>query len=108
MSGTQMARIDLNALRIFTEVGGLGSFSAAAARLDMPASTVSRKVADLEEALGQKLLLRSTRRIGLTDAGALLLTKVDDRVAAMQAALEAAMTTDGPVRGTLRAATSIS
>ncbi len=101
-----MARIDLNALRIFTEAGRLGSFSAAALRLDLPASTVSRKVADLEEALGQKLLLRNTRRIGLTDAGALLLAEVDDRMVAMQRALEAVITTDGPVRGTLRIATS--
>lgn len=46
-----------------------GSFTAAAKALGMPLATVSRKVAELEKHLGARLLVRSTRRLALTDAG---------------------------------------
>ncbi len=46
-----------------------GSLSAAARRLGAPLATVSRKVSDLEAHLGTRLLIRSTRRLALTDAG---------------------------------------
>src|SRR5580693_4924844 len=47
-----------------------GSFSAAGRRLGIPLATVSRKVADLEARLNTQLLMRSTRRLTLTEAGA--------------------------------------
>ncbi len=62
-------RIDLNALAIYARVAELLSFSAAARRLDMPISTVSRKVAELEDSLGVQLIERSTRKLRLTDIG---------------------------------------
>ncbi len=62
-------RIDLNEMAIFTRVIQEGSFTAAARRLGMPKSTVSRKVSALEERVGARLVQRTTRRIGLTDAG---------------------------------------
>ena len=46
-----------------------GSLSAAARELKIPASTLTRKVADLEEMLGTRLLIRTTRKLTLTDAG---------------------------------------
>ena len=46
-----------------------GSFSAASRRLGVPLPTVSRKVAELEAHLGTRLLLRTTRRLSLTEAG---------------------------------------
>ncbi|WP_279634502.1 MULTISPECIES: LysR family transcriptional regulator [Paraburkholderia] len=46
-----------------------GSLSAAARELKIPASTLTRKVADLEELLGTRLLIRTTRKLTLTDAG---------------------------------------
>lgn len=61
---------DLNALIIFARVAETQSFSEAARRLNMPISTVSRKVADLEDQLGVRLLERSTRSMRLTDIGA--------------------------------------
>lgn len=61
---------DLNALIVFAKVVEAQSFSAAARRLNMPLSTVSRKIAGLEDELGVRLLERSTRRLRLTDAGA--------------------------------------
>ena len=60
---------DLNALIIFARVAEANSFSEAARRLNMPTSTVSRRIADLEEQLGVRLLERSTRRLRLTDIG---------------------------------------
>ena len=60
---------DLNALKIFAEVVQANSFSEAARRLKMPTSTVSRRIADLEEKLGVRLLERSTRSLRLTDIG---------------------------------------
>ncbi|MDE1917724.1 MAG: LysR family transcriptional regulator [Sphingomonadales bacterium] len=46
-----------------------GSLSAAARKLRVPVPTLSRKVAELEEVLGTRLLIRTTRKITLTDAG---------------------------------------
>src|SRR5919199_5960808 len=61
---------DLNSLVIFAKVVEARGFSAAARRLKMPLSTVSRRVAELEDQLGVRLLERSTRRLRLTDVGA--------------------------------------
>jgi DNA-binding transcriptional LysR family regulator len=62
--------IDLNSLAIFAKVVETRSFSEAAKRLNMPISTVSRRVAELEDQLGVGLLERSTRNLRLTDIGA--------------------------------------
>jgi len=61
---------DLNALVVFAKVVEANSFSQAARRLNMPVSTVSRKVAELEDRLGVRLLERTTRNLRLTDIGA--------------------------------------
>jgi DNA-binding transcriptional LysR family regulator len=63
--------IDLNQMILFARVVSCGSFTAAARDLRVPPSTVSRKVAALEERLGVRLLQRSTRRLQPTDAGSL-------------------------------------
>ena len=60
---------DLNALYIFATVVESNSFSEAARRLSIPLSTVSRRVAELENELGVQLIERSTRRLRLTDVG---------------------------------------
>jgi len=60
---------DLNSLMIFAKVVEANSFSEAARRLKMPTSTVSRRIADLEDQLGVRLLERSTRSLRLTDVG---------------------------------------
>lgn len=61
--------MDLNEIAVFTRVVQAGSFTAAAKALGMPKSTVSRKVAELEERLDARLLQRTTRKLSLTDAG---------------------------------------
>jgi len=60
----------LNSLVIFAKVVEAKGFSEAARRLKIPLSTVSRRVAELEDQLGVRLLERSTRNLRLTNLGA--------------------------------------
>ena len=62
--------VDLNSLVVFAKVVEANSFSEAARRLRMPISTVSRRIAELEDQLGVRLLERSTRSLRLTELGA--------------------------------------
>ena len=59
----------LNAMSVLLAVVEAGSLSAASRRLGAPLATVSRKISDLEAHLKTRLLIRSTRQIGLTDPG---------------------------------------
>ncbi|MGO1071792.1 LysR family transcriptional regulator [Lysobacter sp. CA199] len=61
--------LDINAVAVFVQTVKAGSFAAAGRRLDQPANTVSRRVQQLEEQLGARLLQRSTRKLSLTSAG---------------------------------------
>jgi DNA-binding transcriptional LysR family regulator len=61
---------DLNSLALFAKVVEAGSFSEAARRLKASISTVSRRIAELEDQLGVRLLERSTRNLRLTELGA--------------------------------------
>jgi DNA-binding transcriptional LysR family regulator len=64
------AMADLNSLVVFAKVVEAGSLSEAARRLRMPVSTVSRRIAELEDQLGVQLLERATRSLRLTEPGA--------------------------------------
>lgn len=59
----------LSAMALLVKVTELGSMSAAARALNMPLTTVSRHIGELENALGVRLLARTTRKLTLTDAG---------------------------------------
>lgn len=59
----------LEAMSVLLAAVDAGSLSAASRQLGMPLATVSRKVLDLEAHLKTRLLIRSSRRIALTDAG---------------------------------------
>lgn len=63
----------LQAMAVFVAIVDTGSLSAAGRRLGVPLPTVSRKLADLESHLRTSLLVRSTRKLALTDAGAAFL-----------------------------------
>lgn len=56
-------------MAVFAEVVAAGGFSAAARRLSLSKSAISRRVGELEERLGVRLLNRTTRRISLTEVG---------------------------------------
>ncbi|MGY4831613.1 LysR family transcriptional regulator [Sphaerotilaceae bacterium SBD11-9] len=64
-----MNQIEPNDLLLFARVVEEGSFSRAGDRLGLPKSTVSRRLAALEAQLGERLLLRTTRKITVTDFG---------------------------------------
>ena len=68
-----MEQLNPNDLLIFARVAEAGSFSRAAERLGLPKSTVSRRIAQLEELLGERLMVRSTRRSTFTEFGLQLL-----------------------------------
>jgi DNA-binding transcriptional LysR family regulator len=75
----------LDAMQLFVAIGDAGSLSAAARRLKVPLPTVSRKLARLEQHLGVRLVVRTTRKFVLTDAGRTylescrrLLTEIED------------------------------
>ena len=61
--------MDLNAALILVRIVDKGSFTAAAQELGMTKATVSRRIAELEQRLGARLLYRSTRQLTLTEAG---------------------------------------
>jgi DNA-binding transcriptional LysR family regulator len=63
---------DILALRLFLAIAETSSFTQAARRLSLTTAVASRKMAALEAALGQRLFLRSTRRVSLTEQGAFL------------------------------------
>ncbi|SEI21642.1 LysR family transcriptional regulator [Pseudomonas fuscovaginae UPB0736] len=60
----------LKGIDVFVAVTDLGSFTAAAKRLNLTSSAVSKSVARLENRLGTQLFSRTTRRLALTEAGA--------------------------------------
>jgi len=97
----------LSGMRLFNRVVEDGSFSAAGRKLGLAPSSVSRQVSALEKGLGARLLNRTTRKVSLTEAGALyfertrrILTEIDetnDAVGAMQTAPRGTLKLNVPV-----------
>ena len=73
----------LLAMRCFAAVAELGSFSAAARRLGRSKASVSRQVAELEASFDAQLLLRTTRRVSLTETGQACLVRCRELLAAL-------------------------
>lgn len=65
--------VEPNDLLLFARIVEAGSFSRAAERVQQPKSTVSRRIALLEQKLGERLLQRTTRKLVVTEFGASLL-----------------------------------
>lgn len=98
---------ELNDLRVFREVAETGSFSRAAQQLQVPVSTLSRRMRAFEDALGSTLLLRSTRRVSLTEAGQQLLERVAGPLSLVEEGLAEVRSGSGALRGRLRLSTSV-
>ena len=64
-----MEQLSADDLVLFSVIAEQGSLVRAAERLDLPKATVSRRLANLEAGLSQKLLVRTTRRLSLTPYG---------------------------------------
>jgi DNA-binding transcriptional LysR family regulator len=89
------------ALRLYTRVARLGSFSAAARECGLSQSQASRIVADLEAELGVRLLSRTTRAVVPTDVGGEFLARIEPILADLDEA-EHSVREGGELRGLLR------
>src|SRR5215475_8973707 len=91
----------LQELAVFVRAAESGSFSRAARELGLSQPSVSRIISELEARLGVTLLLRTTRRISLTDAGTLFLERARDILFDIENAEDAARGLDS-LRGVVR------
>lgn len=80
-----MPRQDFNDLLWFLAVARERSFTKAAARLGIAQSTLSHTINRLETQMGIRLLTRTTRSVGLTEAGARLQQSLAPRIAEIEA-----------------------
>ena len=95
-------------MQAFNAVVETGSFTAAAERLGMDKSVVSRRIAALEKRLGAQLLRRTTRRQSLTDTGRSYYEHSARILADVEEAEAAVLQVHGELRGRLRVALPLS
>lgn len=103
-----MPNADLSEILVFTQVVRQGSFSAAARSLEMPKSTVSRKVAELEARVGARLLQRTTRSVSLTDVGRAYYERCARIIAELEEAEQVVTQMQATPKGLLRVTAPIS
>lgn len=94
-------------IRVFLEVAERGSFAAAARALGISRSVATRQISELETSLGVQLLVRTTRKVSLTAAGALYrdrtrtlvddLARTDDFVRRQQQTLTGSLRVSAPL-----------
>jgi DNA-binding transcriptional LysR family regulator len=106
-SFSQAAQIDLNRLQVFVTVVQARSFTAASQLLGLAKARVSQQVSRLESDLGANLLVRTTRRLALTDAGKALFVASAPLLDHLRAAANAVRPEGTTLRGTLRISTSV-
>ena len=94
--------VDLNDMLYFVEVVERGGFAAAGRALGIPKSRLSRRVAELEEHLGVRLLQRTTRKLSLTQVGETYLRHCQAMRDAALAASDAVAEVQTEPRGTIR------
>lgn len=92
----------LNHMALFAAVARNGNFTRAAEQLLMPKSTVSQRMAELEAALGTKLLARTTRKLHLTPAGRLLLSHCEELADVERAAFDEVLAGQKSPRGKIK------
>lgn len=99
---------DLKSIRVFLEVAGQRSFAGAARTLGMTPASVTRILARLEEELGLQLLLRTTRKVSLTSAGAMVAARFAPLVEGFDDARAEIARASLPDRGRLRISAPLS
>jgi DNA-binding transcriptional LysR family regulator len=97
----------IHLMHVFAAVGEEEGFAAAARRLDLSPAAVTRAIASLEEKLGVKLLLRTTRNVRLTEAGQRYLDDVRNILASIEEANEAAAGVNAAPKGNLTITASV-
>jgi DNA-binding transcriptional LysR family regulator len=95
-------RANINDLAAFVTVAKERSFTRAAAKLGVSQSALSHTIRGLEERLGLRLLMRTTRSVSPTDAGERLLLNVGPRLEEIEAELDAIGTLREKPSGTIR------
>ncbi|MGL4476447.1 MAG: LysR family transcriptional regulator [Shewanella sp.] len=99
---------DVNGMMLFAAVVRAKGFSQAARETGLPKSTISRKVAQLEEHLGVRLLQRDTRNLSLTQVGALFYQHCESINSEVEAAKATIENTHSNISGSLRVAIPVS
>ncbi len=99
---------ELEAIRTFLTVADQSSFSAAARLLGMTPASVTRTVSGLEEQLGVQLLLRTTRKVSLTSAGAAYAARVAPLAEGLARATEETRDLQKVTAGSLRVSAPMS
>src|SRR5690606_29177271 len=99
---------ELETIRVFLKVAEARSFSGAARELAMTPASVTRAIAALEERLGVQLLLRTTRQVSLTSAGAVYAARVRPLVDAITEAASETMEAQGIIAGRIRVSAPLS
>jgi len=99
--------MDLNDIIVFTKVVETKSFTGAADALGLPKSTVSRKLAQLEERLGVRLVQRTTRKLALTEIGEAYYARCSRIVADIHSAEQLVTDMQSTPRGRLRMTASV-
>jgi DNA-binding transcriptional LysR family regulator len=94
-------------MNVFVAVGEEESFAAAARRLDLSPAAITRAISSLEQQLGVKLLLRTTRNVRLTEAGQRYLDDSRSILASIAEANEAAAGVNAAPRGNLSVTASV-
>jgi DNA-binding transcriptional LysR family regulator len=98
----------LERMRVFLSVAELRSFAAAARRLQISTSAVTRQIGELERELGAQLLVRTTRRVSLTRPGELYALSVRTILAEVETANARAKETQGALTGELKVSAPLS
>lgn len=92
----------LSSMELFVAVANARGFRKAADMLDMPNSTLSRRISDLEKEIGVRLFHRSTRKVELTEAGQAYFRRCESIVAEARIAHESLLELAERPSGTLR------
>lgn len=99
-----MSHPSTRALEMFNAVAESGSFRAAAERLNVSPSAVSKAISELETRLGARLIARTTRQLALTEAGTSYHASVASALATLEEGAETVNAVTAAPRGLLRVA----
>ena len=100
--------LDLNDLKLFALVVEHGGYAAAERAAGVPKSRLSRRIAQLENSLGVRLIQRSTRKFAVTEVGQNVFRHAQAMLAEAQAAQEAVQVLSAEPRGTVRLSCPVS
>lgn len=99
--------MDVESLKLFLSVATRGSFAAAAKEHDLDPSAVSRIISALENEIGVRLFQRTTRKMSLTEAGDIYLSRMAPLIEEVERAQIEALDVSAAPTGVLRLSTSV-